>query len=324
MKKSNIHFIVGIWRSGTTLLREILGMSDEVKIFPEHFVLLHHLNKAQNFYHTSKTELLQNVSTNPDFIHFAQPDLNLLKAEFEKANNFENAIKTIYAACLKEGENISTFIDKNPIYSYYLPELIHLFPKAKFIWMVREPKDNCISRAKHDIQTIKNYGYLASWWNLTNERIRVSALQYPEKFLLIPYDIMVENPKPWVIKICAFLGIPFEEKLLAFETKKEERISSFVLAAKARDGEITKEYAAKKKAMWENLQKPINTSKTKQWKTELSLAEIASIDRISKKFYENLIENNLNDSGKTHFIYGNLAKLSLLKLKQDIRFKRIT
>lgn len=319
-----LHFIIGIWRSGTTLLREVLGMSDEVKTFPEHFVLLHHLNKAREFNDVSKNELLQNVSSNPDFIHFAHPDLSLLKDNFNQLNNFESAIKAIYTACLKEGESASTFIDKNPIYSYYLPELIHLFPKAKFVWMVREPKDNCISRSKHDIQTIKNYSYLASWWNLTNERIRVSALKYPDNFLLVPYDIMVENPKPWVEKICTFLGIPFEEKLLAFETKKEERISSFVIAAKARDGEITKEYTAKKKAMWENLQKPINTSKTKQWKNDLTEAEIKAIDQVSLKFYKDLIKNDLTNKGAEHFLFSKLAELSLLKLKRDIRLKHVT
>lgn len=319
-----LHFIVGIWRSGTTLLREILGMSDEVKIFPEHFMLLHHLNKAREFNDVSKNELLQNVSSNPDFIHFAQPDLSVLKDNFNQLNNFESAIKAIYTTCLKEGESVSTFIDKNPIYSYYLPELIHLFPNAKFVWMVREPKDNCISRAKHDIQTIKNYSYLASWWNLTNERIRVSALKYPDKFLLVPYDIMVENPKPWVEKICTFLGIPFEKKLLAFETKKEERISSFVIAAKARDGEITKKYAAKKKAMWENLQKPINTSKKKQWKNDLTEAEIEEIDQVSLKFYTDLIKNDLTNKGAEHFLFSKLAKLTLLKLKRDIRLKHVT
>ena len=324
MIEKELHFIVGIWRSGTTLLREVLGMSDDVKIFPEHFVLLHHLNKANEFNDESKNELLQNVSTNPDFIHFAQPNLPLLEDNFKKINDFETAIKAVYTACLKEGEGVSTFIDKNPIYSYFLPELIQLFPKAKFVWMVREPKDNCISRAKHDIQTIKSYSYLASWWNLTNEKIRVAALKHPEKFLLVPYDIMVEDPTPWVEKICSFLSITFEEKLLSFETKKEERISSFVLAAKARDGEITEQYAAKKKAMWENLQKPINTSKTKQWKVDLSPSEIKAIDDVSKKFYNDLISSNLTSNGKEHFLYSKLAKLSLFKLKRDIRLKNVT
>lgn len=318
-----LHFIVGIWRSGTTLLREILGMSDEVKVFPEHFVLLHHLKEARYFNPKFKTNLFETVSKNPDFIHFAKPDLNQLNKTLNSANDFESAINTIYMACLEEGESATTFIDKNPIYSYYLPELIALFPKAKFMWMVREPKDNSISRAKHDIQSFKNYSYLATWWNLTNERIQAAAIKHPEKFLLVAYDQMVENPKPWVQKICTFINLPYHDDLLSFERKKEKRTTDFVLAAKARDGEISKEYAKRKKAMWENLQKPINTSKTKQWETELSKKQIATIDSIAKEYHQQLINNNLDYSPKRHLIHYPLAQLSLFKLKRDIETQKI-
>lgn len=313
-----------MWRSGTTLLREVLGMSDEVKIFPEHFALLHHLKEAPLFSEDFKSTLFKNVSSNPDFIHFAKPDLNQLKKDLAKSNNFESAIKSIYNTCLTKGESINTFIDKNPIYSYYLPELLELFPKAKFIWMLREPKDNCISRAKHDIQSFKNYSYLATWWNLTNQKIQDAAKIHPERFLLVPYDLMVEEPKPWVKKICNFLDITYHDDLLTFDRKKEERLTDFVLAVKARDGEISTEYAERKKAMWENLQKPINSSKTKQWKVDLSESEIDSIDSISKEYYSNLLKGNFNFSPKKHVIHYRLAQISLFKLKSDIRFKRIT
>lgn len=322
MSRSSVHFIVGIWRSGTTLLREVLGISDEVKIFPEHFVLLNQIDKANDFLKI-KNQMLNDIIKNPDFIHFARPDINQLSIDFSKSQSFQEAILTTYKACLKSGEKPSVFLDKNPIYSYYLPSLIKQFPESKFIWMLREPKDNCISRSKHDIQSFKNYTYLANWWNITNESIAKQAIKFPEKFLLVPYDRMVENPEPWIKKISQFLSIEYKPEMLAFEKKKEERITDFVLAVKARDGEISESYARKKKAMWENLQKPINTSKTKQWETELSEDEIKAIDKVSASYYNQLISHNYDYSPHYSLAYKQLAKLSLAKLKWDIQRKAL-
>lgn len=320
---ANIHFIIGIWRSGTTLLREVLGMSESVKIFPEHFVLLNQIEKAEHFQNI-KEQMLADVISNPDFVHFAKPNVSQLKKDFFKTNNFEEAILTTYKACLKANENASLFLDKNPIYSYYLPQLITLFPNAKFVWMLREPKDNSISRAKHDIQSFKNYTYLANWWNLTNEYIAKQACKYPDKFLLVPYDIMVQEPESWVKKITKFLEVEYSPDMLAFEKKKEERITDFVLAAKARDGGISEEYAQKKKAMWENLQKPINTSKTKQWEKELSPEEIKMVDNTSLNYYQQLLLGNYDFKPPYSLGYKTMAHLSLAKLRWDIRRKALS
>lgn len=305
------------------MLREVLGISDEVKIFPEHFVLLHQINQANHF-ERIKEQMLFDIMKNPDFIHFAKPDKQQLKLDFSKTKSFEEAILSTYKACQAKNENASVFLDKNPIYSYYLPQLMELFPTAKFIWMLREPKDNCISRAKHDIQSIKNYTYLANWWNMCNEEIAKQAKKSPERFLLIPYDSMVREPELWIRKVSQFLEIEFKHEMLAFETKKEERITEFVLAAKSRDGKISEEYAKKKKAMWENLQKPINTSKTKQWEKELSQAEIKAIDRVSASYYQELLSGNYDFIPPYSFFHKAIANLSLAKLKWDISRKALT
>jgi hypothetical protein len=324
LQKDNIHFIVGIWRSGTTLLREVLGMNPDVKIFPEHFLLLHQLTKHPKFDQKLIDDTKNQLLTNPDFFHFAKPNLSSLDNELDQCKSFNELFLTIYKSCLKGDEVATTFIDKNPIYSYYLPQLIQKFPEAKFIWMLREPKDNSISRATHDIQSIKNYGYLATWWNITNEAIAKSAIQYPDKFLLVPYDKMVENPRPYLEEMCTFLNIDYLPQMLSFEKKKDKRLTEFVIAAKARHGKITEDYAKRKEAMWENLQKPINTSKTKQWEHKLSPKEITQIDSLSKDYYNALINGDYKNKPDKNLIYNSLAQFSLAKLKLEIKSRTKT
>lgn len=316
-----LHFIIGIWRSGTTLLREVLGMSNEVYIFPEHFVLLKLLSNNSKWDTKSKKDFISKVERDEDFYYFAKPNMQKLKELVQLSDNFESAIKACYAACLPEEKENITLIDKNPIYSYYLENLLEEFPNSKFIWMLREPKDNCISRVKHKIQSWQNYSYLAHWWNYTNRQIAIQAQRHPDRFLLVPYDQMVIEPQPWIEKICHFLEIQFEESMLAFETKKDSRAKEFIESVKARDGKIDEnsEYAKRKVAMWENLQKPINSSKTKQWEKELSTTNINRIDAVSSAYYEALLQKDYEFNPKRSVAYESLLKLSLKRLSYKIQ-----
>ena len=150
-----LHFIVGIWRSGTTLLREVLGMNTQVQVFPEHFVLLRLLEETNKWNERSKISFAEKVMSDKDFYYFAKPDKSKLNEALQGSSNIQEAILACYQACVK-ANSTALFVDKNPIYSYYLPQLMEKFPDSKFVWMLREPKDNCISRAKHKIQHWKN------------------------------------------------------------------------------------------------------------------------------------------------------------------------
>ena len=185
--------------------------------------------------------------------------------------------------------------------------------------MLREPKDNCISRKKYNIQSFKNYSYLAHWWNETNLQIAKQVQLNPERFLLVSYDAMVKEPEEWVRKICRFLDLPFNKEMLSFESKKDERVEHFKKSVKSRDGKIDKNYSQQKAAMWENLQKPINTSKLKQWEKELTEKEIKAIDFYTKDFYEALLSGNYSFRPKANLVYKALMNFSLYKLKRDIR-----
>lgn len=313
-----IHFVVGIWRSGTTLLKEVLDVSENIKVFPEHLVLLNQLADIYKFNEAFYLKIIRSIHADKYFLHFAKPDLTLLEEAIYTAKNFEEAIKNIYSTCLEPNEKPNIFLDKNPIYSYYLTDLLNLFPEAKFIWMLREPKDNCISRAKHKIQSFSNYTYLAYWWKKTNELIAAQALKHPNRFLLVHYDDLCVNPDRNLKKICDFLETPYKPEMLNFNAKKEEKVSAYLASTKARDGEIDMAQLKLKYAMLENLQNPINTSKMKQWEHELNSKQINSINSVCNSLYNNLLQSNYMPTAKGNPMWNGLVDLSIAKLKYDI------
>jgi len=90
---------------------------------------------------------------------------------------------------------------------------------------------------------------------------------------------------------------------------------------KERDGKIDADssYAKRKVAMWENLQKPINASKTKQWEKELSPKQIKSIDQMSGEYYQRLLNHQFGFEPQGDALYNAFLKLSMASLKYKIR-----
>jgi hypothetical protein len=109
--------------------------------------------------------------------------------------------------------------------------------------------------------------------------------------------------------------------MLAFEQKKEERAAAFIASVKERDGEIDPDsrYAKRKVAMWENLQKPINTSKIKQWEKELNGNQIQAIDAISQNYYQALLEHNFSYKPTKPWFYQLILSLSKAGMHYKIR-----
>ena len=185
--------------------------------------------------------------------------------------------------------------------------------------MVREPKDNCVSRLKNNIQSFKDVGYLSHWWNLTNLKIAAAAKEYPDRFLMVPYEQLVSEKELWIRKICSFTSIEYNADMLEFEKGKNKRDLKFQNAL-MKSGRIKEnEFVLKINQLTENLQKPINSSKIDNWKSELTPEQAKNIDLLCKKNYDHILKSNLDDlNDPSSATFKLLSAFSLSKLKLDI------
>lgn len=96
------------------------------------------------------------------------------------------------------------------------------FPKFKTIHLVRSPMASLNSfKVRHEMDD--DAAKIAGSWNALNARLRrffEVKEEFKSQYHLVRYEDLLESPKSTIEKICNFLELPFEEKLMqSFEER---------------------------------------------------------------------------------------------------------
>ncbi len=131
----NLVFVLGLPRSGTTLLCALLAGHEQVLCPPEPWVML----------------ALESLgSTNPSHPADAQV-IGRAFRDFTRGGPPSSALRRfardLYNERL-EGTGRSVIVDKTPRYYHILPFIDRLFPSAKYLWLQRDPFDVAASYQK--------------------------------------------------------------------------------------------------------------------------------------------------------------------------------
>ena len=139
--------IVGVGRSGTTLLMSMLNAHPEIAFPPEFHYINQHLARKPNAPIEEAISRLQNDSR----FQRLQIDLEDVIRPFRGGQLFSMA--ELYKAILRyyaTAQNVNIIGDKAPKYVEYLPTIKQIFPDAKIIHLIRDPRDVYLSRTKAD------------------------------------------------------------------------------------------------------------------------------------------------------------------------------
>jgi hypothetical protein len=143
------------------------------------------------------------------------------------------ALYSAFTGLLIEQEDKTYFCDDTPKHIYYLNTIFELYPSAKVLGCVRDPRD-----------FLSSYKF---YWQRSTESQRIKALYHPiitsilwrssanlliehsssvnrQRMLIISYEKLVTSPELEVKRICEFLDIEFTDDLLDVSTNN----SSFI------------------------------------------------------------------------------------------------
>lgn len=241
-------FIVGSGRSGNTLLRRILDSNKNVFIPPETYVLgklfrLHNLHKNREWDEYVNI-MLAELEYHPEFYTFEIDSLAKLAKNLKKAEKEDQSLSHIVNSIfmfIAEEKGIKNIIwgDKTPTNSLYVYRIKKLFPKAKFVHIIRDGVDVVNSYVNSGIYD--NYKDAALRWKGSVNALKRFGDKYPSTYFEVYYESLVRNPEVEVCKLCDFIGIPFKEETISINAHAKVM------------GDVTK------KDHHKNVFKPINT-----------------------------------------------------------------
>jgi tetratricopeptide (TPR) repeat protein len=122
-------------------------------------------------------------------------------------------------------------VDKAPVNSDYLGVIHSVFPNARFIYMRRDPIDNCLSCYFQKFVLSLNYTIdlsdLADYYREHERMMAHWRAVLPQGTILdVPYEGLVADQQGWTRKILDFLGLEWNEQVLEFHKTKRAIVTA--------------------------------------------------------------------------------------------------
>lgn len=201
IKKKPI-FILGMPRSGTTLVEQIVGSHKEVFATGELYFFQKQIKK---FFPDSDNDKFK-------------------KSILEKFDLFKEDIAKGYLECVSRMTNENIFTDKLPFNFIFIGFIKSCFPQSKIIHVTRDARDNCYSIYKNFFP-LKEIGFvydqkdLANYYNAYSDLMNFWKKLYPDIYD-IKYENLISDQYSESKKLIKYIGLEWDENCLEFYKNK--------------------------------------------------------------------------------------------------------
>ncbi len=206
----NLIFLISQPRAGSTLLQVMLAGHPEIATTSEPWIALHPIFalKDEGIIAVYGEELARNALQ--DFL--SQSGVN---TDFYKARLGEFLLSLYAQAASFQDKRY--FLDKTPRYYHIIPELMELFPEARFIVLLRNPLDVLDSILKAWIRNdILELGTFREDLLVAPRRLMASLKEHPSRCFMVRYEELVSDPEQVLKGVCGFLGLSYADGMLDY------------------------------------------------------------------------------------------------------------
>jgi O-antigen biosynthesis protein len=263
----NLVFILSLPRSGSTLLSIVMGANSQVYCPPEPWFLL---RLAEVYGEAASEQIFDDYYASLATRAFMNEESFLKSARAFALQAYNNWLE-------QEGKAI--FVDKTPRYYHILDFIDQLFPKAKKVWLKRNPLDVAVSYKRSwriGIDVLTGQEIVPAAFDFTeglHKYLEYFAKESAYKFE-VKYEDIVSSPKKTIIDLCRFCGIAFEDEMLQLGSSRQLF-------------QVFEQSAVGDRAVLG--QKSFHTSSIGRWKKELSEEELTSLfGIIGKRAFERM------------------------------------
>ncbi len=197
-------FVVGMPRSGTTLIQGILCNTGIYFPMPE----THFFERAT--YGLPEKKLSKKHGKRIQRILFKKSGIKI-DPEFP---DHLTAVKDIFEHLIEQfnPDGRNTFLEKTPRHVFFFSQILKYYPDAKFICMIREPKNVVNSQLINSPKQDKSVVRLSLLYN----KIAAAILKIREKnnVFLIKYEDLTCETELVLRNCCKFLNIPYESRIV--------------------------------------------------------------------------------------------------------------
>ena len=292
-------FIVGVHRSGTTLLRYMLGSHSRIYIPPESdFIPSFFLrDPAGEMSDEQIARLLHIIFDRYRFVKEwkgDQPNPAQFAASLPDRTPaaFLDELYGLYATQY----SATRWGDKTPIYASYIDLIHEIFPKAQFLHIIRDGRDAALSmldKYERDEFHVDIFFAARNWVRRIRRAQRAGSRIGPDLYYELRYEHLIDDPEGQLRAVCRFLGEIYEPGMIEYHRVARERIPA--------DSHF-----------FSNVRNPLSQLRVGRWRQEMSQADQRLVQRVAGKLLVEL-DYTLADLGPMSI--PELARLAALASK---------
>ena len=211
--------VLGVSRSGTTLLKEMLDRHSQLAIPTESYFIPQLWDRhgprpdaGAILADLGRLARVREWGVTPDEVHRRlSPD-----------PSFPEVIAAVYGA-YADARGKTRFGDKTPAYMQRLDLLERVFPHAQYVHIVRDGRDAMLSfaamrrRPRFNWARPRGIGDFACHWHFeVRAARRLGETVGRGRYLELRYEDLVAEPERSLREVCAFLGLGYEPGMLEY------------------------------------------------------------------------------------------------------------
>lgn len=245
-------FVVGVARSGTTLMRNILERSDQIAIASETFLLGHlfrrpgALQRIRSMGDLRSDAVIGQIADRiygsdfgnrrgwPNDANFWRWLIeNVSREEMEQrllaSDRTDRGLTVAFLRAYADKQGRPIMGEKTPAHLAHVDELLDWFPNARIVHMVRDPRAVYVSDIRHKRGNPRRvYGRLMKLpgvfeaallihvtvvWRSAARRHTAYKSRYPGRYIAIRFEDVVREPAQALPPLFAFLGVAMPDNV---------------------------------------------------------------------------------------------------------------
>ncbi len=269
-------FVVGVARSGTTLLRLMLDAHPRLAIPPEtHFIPK--LVKALDEPGDPRERAFELITT-----HRRWPDFGLDADEYRgRLNRIEPvtaaaALRAFYGLYADQ-QGKPRWGDKSPSYVRRMRRVSAALPEAHFIHLVRDGRDTALSQVEVDFGADTIPAAAEQWADgIAKAHRQAKRVRH---YMELRYEDLVADPEPGLRRVCEFVELEWDPAMLDYHRGAEQRMAEVTRDFERGSGPAIP--AAVRAERHTRVAQPPQRERAGRWRTDMSAADREAFEAVA-------------------------------------------
>jgi hypothetical protein len=210
-------FVVGVERSGTSLIYALLASHPSLAMTRRTNLWTHFYNQYGDLSRAENFERCLAAMLRYKRVLRLEPDPERVRREFWQGEPTYARLFSLLEEHFAERQGKSRWGDKSLNTERYADPIFTGYPNARILHMIRDPRDRYASALTRWKVSRGGTGAGTALWLSSVNLARRNEERYPNQYMIVRYESLVEQPEAKLREICAFVGEEYDPAMLTMK-----------------------------------------------------------------------------------------------------------